>query len=161
MQIQDGKVVIMNYVLKDSSGEVIDSSQNGDFAYLHGANNIIPGLEKELLGKTSGDSFSVVVPPEEAYGERSDKLIQNVSKEMFKADSDIEVGMRFNAQASDGSTIIVTVADVDGDTVTIDGNHQLAGESLEFDVTVVEVRDASDEELAHGHVHGPGDDHHE
>jgi FKBP-type peptidyl-prolyl cis-trans isomerase SlyD len=154
MQIQDQKVVTLDYTLKDQNGNVLDSTDGrGDFAYLHGAKNIIPGLESALEGKTSGDEVSVVLQPEEAYGQRDDALTKVVSRDVFDTDEDLKVGMQFRTQLSDGSNIVVTVIDIDNDKITIDGNHPLAGAVLDFDVKVINVRDATDEEVSHGHVH--------
>ena len=156
MTISQNSVVIMNYTLTDDKGNKLDESQDGSFAYLHGAQNIIPGLEKELEGKQAGESMTVTVSPAEGYGERNDAMVQKVSREMFDEGGDIQVGMQFHAQSPDGQTIVVTITEVDGDDITIDGNHPLAGVTLNFDVSIVDVRDATEDELAHGHVHGTG-----
>ena len=156
MTIAENKVVTLHYTLTDDAGTVIDKSDDGSFLYLHGASNIIPGLENALTGKSSGDELKVTVSPEEGYGERDDARKEEVPREMFPADTDIEPGMQFHAEGPEGQMITVTVAEVSDDTVTVDGNHPLAGVQLNFDVKVVEVRDASAEELEHGHVHGPG-----
>lgn len=156
MQIADNHVVSINYVLKNDSGEVIDSSENnGPLAYLHGHNNIIPGLENALAGRASGEEFTVTVPPAEAYGERDESMIQSVPREMFQGVDEIEPGMKFQAQTQAGVQV-VTVLEVDGDQIKLDGNHEMAGQTLHFDIAVVDVRDANEEELSHGHVHGPG-----
>ena len=160
MQIENDKVVTINYTLKDDDGNVIDSAQDGSFAYLHGAANIIPGLEQALEGKTEGESLSVSIEPANGYGERNDNLTQVVSKDMFEENQDIQVGMQFHAAAPDGQPMVVTVTKVEDNDVTVDANHPLAGVNLNFDVDVVGVRDASDEEMEHGHVHGPGGHHH-
>ncbi|HHH47101.1 MAG TPA: peptidylprolyl isomerase [Thiotrichales bacterium] len=154
MQVSDQKVVTLNYVLKDDEGNTMDASQDGTFSYLHGAQNIIPGLENALTGKQPGDTFSVAIPAAEAYGERDPGRIQAVPREMFPADIDIQPGMQFQAQGPEGQTMMVTVAEVREDVVVVDGNHPLAGVALNFEVEVVDVRDATAEELAHGHVHG-------
>lgn len=160
MQIDTHKVVTLNYTLTDSDGNVIDQSNDGSFAYLHGANNIIPGLENALAGKKAGDNLDVSVPPAEGYGERDNGKTQDVPRDMFPQDTDIEPGMQFHAQGPNGESIVVTVTAVSEDTVTVDGNHPLAGVELNFAVEVVHVRDASQEEIEHGHVHGPGGHHH-
>jgi FKBP-type peptidyl-prolyl cis-trans isomerase SlyD len=160
MQIEARKVVTLNYTLTDKDGNVIDQSGDASFAYLHGANNIIPGLENALEGKSAGDSLNVSVNPEEGYGERDPAKAQSVPRNMFPEDTDIEVGMQFHAQGPNGETLVVTVAAVEEDVITVDGNHPLAGEQLNFAVEVLEVREASEEELEHGHVHGPGGHHH-
>ncbi len=162
MQIADQKVVTLDYTLKDDEGTLIDSSEGrGDFIYLHGARNIVAGLENALLGKTANDEVSVAVQPEEGYGERDDELLQTVPKEMFEEEAEINVGMQFHAQSPEGEMMIVTVVELDGDNVVIDGNHPLAGVSLNFDVKVIAVRDASAEELEHGHAHDPNGEHHD
>jgi FKBP-type peptidyl-prolyl cis-trans isomerase SlyD len=160
MQIGKHNVVTIHYTLKDDSGNMMESSQGGaPMAYLHGANNIIPGLEAALEGKAIGDDVSVRIPPEEAYGVRDDSKTQAVPREMF-GEQEVNVGAQFHAQSPDGGHITVTVVEVADNEVTVDANHPLAGMHLNFDVTVVEVRDATPEELEHGHVHGPeGHDH--
>lgn len=155
MTIAENKVITLHYTLTDDAGAVIDQSTDGSFLYLHGASNIIPGLENALTGKSAGDELKVTVEPEEGYGLRDDSRLESVPREMFPEDAEIEVGAQFHAQDPEGQMITVTVAGVEGDTVSIDGNHPLAGVQLNFDVKVVEVRDASAEELEHGHVHGP------
>lgn len=156
MQIAENKVVTLNYTLTDDSGKVIDESKDGSFVYLHGAHNIIPGLEDALAGRSTGDTVDVSVPPEKAYGVRDPSRIQSASREMFPADTEIEPGMQFHAQGPEGQSVVIMVVSVEGDTVTIDGNHPLAGVQLNFDVEIVEVRDATAQEIEHGHVHGPG-----
>ncbi|HFD81123.1 MAG TPA: peptidylprolyl isomerase [Gammaproteobacteria bacterium] len=156
MQVESRKVVTLKYTLTDDEGNVIDQSSDGSFAYLHGANNIIPGLENALTGKQAGDELQVSVSPEEGYGERDASKTQAVPREMFPQDTEIEPGMQFHAQGPNGETVVVTVTAVDAETVTVDGNHPLAGVPLNFAVEIVDVRDASPEELEHGHVHGPG-----
>lgn len=161
MQITANKVVTIDYTLTDEQGQIIDSSQGRDpLAYLHGFNNIIPGLEDALEGRKSGDSLNVVVAPADAYGERNEALVQKVSRALFEDANGLEVGMRFQSISEQG-VHLVTVVEVTDDTVTVDANHPLAGLTLNFDVTVVDVRDATDEELEHGHVHGPGGHHHD
>ncbi|MEC9482045.1 MAG: peptidylprolyl isomerase [Halomonas sp.] len=156
MQVQNDHVVSIDYTLKNDAGEVMDTSeQNGPLAYLHGHQNIIPGLEKALDEKAVGDSFTVSIEPADAYGERDERMIQTVPRSMFQGVDEIEPGMRFQAQTEGGVTV-VTIKEVNGDEITLDGNHELAGETLHFDVEVKDVRPASEEELEHGHVHGPG-----
>lgn len=161
MQIAQDKVVLIHYTLTNDGGEVLDSSSgNAPLAYLHGQGNIIPGLEKALEGKQAGDKLEVKVAPAEGYGERDDKLVQQVPRRAFGGVQNVQPGMQFHAQTSQGQTRVVTVKNVIGDMVTVDGNHPLAGEHLTFAVEVTEVRDATEEELSHGHVHGPGGHHH-
>ncbi|MEI6542441.1 MAG: peptidylprolyl isomerase [Methylococcales bacterium] len=156
MQVADNTAVSIHYTLTNDEGEVLDSSADGDaLVFLQGSGNIISGLENALAGKTVGDKFNVRIPPEEAYGELEDGLVDVLSREMFEGIDDIQVGMQFHADVSSGSGI-VTVVHIDGDNITIDGNHPLAGVALTFDVEVVDVRPATAEELSHGHIHGEG-----
>ena len=159
MTININKVVTLDYTLTDDHGEILDQSSNGQFAYLHGANNIIPGLENALTGKKAGDSLTVKVSPELGYGQRDEKLSQVVGIDMFESPDDVEVGLQFHAESGDGNRIVITVTKVEGSEVTIDGNHPLAGVSLNFDVKVVAVRDATEQEMTHKHVHAHGHDH--
>ncbi|MBD8492426.1 FKBP-type peptidyl-prolyl cis-trans isomerase [Pseudomonas syringae] len=161
MPIAAKKAVSIDYTLTNDAGEVIDSSSGGaPLVYLHGAGNIIPGLEKALEGKDIGDELNVSIEPEDAYGEYSAELVSTLSRSMFEGVDELEVGMQFHASGPDGSMQIVTIRDLDGDDVTIDGNHPLAGQRLTFQVKVVDIREASEEEIAHGHVHGEGGHHH-
>ena len=161
MQIENDKVVTINYTLTDDAGTIIDQSQDSTFSYLHGAQNIIPGLEDALHGKQAEDKLQVTIEPEKAYGERDDSQIQAVPREMFPEDVDIEAGMTFHAESPDGAPVTVTVTEVSDATVTVDGNHPLAGQTLNFDVEVIGVREAGEQELEHGHVHGPDGHHHD
>ncbi|WP_151703460.1 FKBP-type peptidyl-prolyl cis-trans isomerase [Nitrincola alkalilacustris] len=152
MQIAENTVVSIHYTLSNTAGEVMDSSEGQDpLAYLHGANNIIPGLENALVGKVSGDSLQVVVEPDQAYGEVREELIQSVDRSNFVDIAEIQVGMQFMAQTPWGEQP-VTVVEVEGDNIVLDGNHPLAGQTLTFDVKVVDVREATAEELTEGHV---------
>jgi FKBP-type peptidyl-prolyl cis-trans isomerase SlyD len=156
MSITVNKVVTLDYTLTDDEGTVVDKSEGGNFLYLHGASNIIPGLEQALEGKAAGDELTVAVEPKDGYGERNDEMTQVVPREMFDSETEIQPGMQFHAQSPDGQMLVVTVVDVNDEKVTVDGNHPLAGVNLNFDVKVVDVRDATQEELDHGHVHGTG-----
>lgn len=155
MQIESNSVVTLHYTLKDNDGNIIDQSDDGSFLYMHGAMNIIPGLENALAGKSAGDEISVKVSPEEGYGEKDDDRIQEVPKNMFDSAEEIKVGVQFHAQGPDGNAVVVTVIEVKDEAVVIDGNHALAGVELNFEVKIVDVREASEEEVEHGHVHGP------
>ena len=157
MTITQHKVVTIHYKVTDvESGEVIDSSEGGaPMVYMHGAQNIIPGLEAALEGKAVGDEIEVTVAPADAYGEYSDERIQQVPMEAFQGVEKVEPGMAFTAQTEHGPVNLI-VTEVDETTVTVDANHPLAGKALKFEVTISEVRDASEEEVAHGHVHGEG-----
>lgn len=161
MLIAQDTVVLIHYTLTDAAGKVLDSSAGGDpLAYLHGQGSLVAGLEKALDGKQAGDKLQVRVEPSEGYGVRDDALVQQVPRRAFGSVSDVKPGMQFHAQSSEGQMRVVTVTRVQGDMVTVDGNHPLAGEVLNFDVEVTEVREATGEELEHGHVHGPGGHHH-
>ena len=160
MKISSNSVVTIDYVLRDESGNTLDSVSDGSFSYLHGAGNIIPGLERELVDKVVNDEISVTIEPVDAYGERDPSMQQVVSKEMFDNPDDIAVGSQFHASTPEGDPLVITVMAVEENNVTIDGNHPLAGERLQFDVKVIDVRDATAEEIAHGHAHGPDDHHH-
>src|SRR5215472_1615262 len=146
----------MYYTVKNDSGEVLDRSDKDEpISYLHGTGGIVPGLESALAGKVAGDRVTVAVPAAQGYGERDPTLVQQLPRRAFAGVSVIEPGMRFEAHSEHGART-VTVVRVQGDMVTIDGNHPLAGQNLNFDVEIAGVREASAEELTHGHVHGPG-----
>lgn len=160
MEIAKNKVVGMDYTLTSNDGSVIDSSKNhGPLFFIFGLGHIIPGLETALLGKKKGDALKVSVQPKDGYGEREDELVQDVPRQQFDAPEGIQIGMQFEVQTEQGG-LVVTVTKVTDSHITVDGNHPLAGETLNFDVSIVDVREATAEELAHGHVHGPGGHHH-
>ena len=160
MNISENCVASFHYTLTDGAGKVLDSSDGHEpLSYLHGAGNIIPGLEDALVGKAVGDKLNVFVNAAEAYGLRDDSLVQELPSNMFSGIDNIEVGMDFHAETEQGLQV-VTVTKVEGDQVTIDGNHPLAGVDLNFDVEITEVRAATEEELNHGHAHGAGGHHH-
>lgn len=160
MLIRDNSVVSFHYRLTNDAGELLDASAaDSPLTYLHGAGNIIPGLETELAGKNAGAELSVTVQPEDGYGVHRADLVQDVPRQAFPDPDQLEPGMQFNAQSERGALPVV-VTRVDADTVTVDGNHPLAGQVLHFAVTITEVRDALPEEIAHGHAHGAGGHHH-
>jgi len=160
MSITQDQVVSIHYTLKDDDGTVIDRSAEGEpLAYLHGRGNLIPGLERELTGKNTGDRLQVRIAPADAYGEYDRALVQRVPRRALKGIADVRVGMRLQAQTPEGAHA-VTVTDISGDMVTLDGNHPLAGKNLNFEVEVAGTRAATEEELSHGHVHGAGGHHH-
>lgn len=160
MRIADNVAVFIHYTLTDDEGVVIDSSEGDEpLGYLHGQGNIIPGLEKALVGKQVGDKLDVVVTPEEGYGVYDDDLLEVVPRSTFKGIKKLEPGMEFQARSDEGEQMY-TVVSIEGDEVTIDGNHPLAGETLHFQVEITDVREATAEELEHGHVHdGDGHEH--
>jgi len=154
MKNTENPVVSIHYTLTNKAGEQLDSSIGAEpLTYLHGAGNIIPGLENALADKTVGDKLTVTIEPEDAYGERNEEHIQTVPREMFQGIDNIEVGMQFQADSSNGPAV-VTITGVEGDNVTVDGNHPLAGEQLTFDVEITEIRSATETEMEHGHIHG-------
>jgi FKBP-type peptidyl-prolyl cis-trans isomerase SlyD len=156
MQVEKNKVVSIHYTLKDDDGKMLDSSQGRDpLVYLHGNGNLISGMEEGLEGKQPGDKLDLKIPSDKGYGNRNDSLVQDVPKSAF-GEQEVKPGMQFNTQS--GHT--VTVTNVGSENVTVDGNHPLAGMDLNFDVEVVSVREATPEELEHGHVHGAGGQQH-
>jgi FKBP-type peptidyl-prolyl cis-trans isomerase SlyD len=160
MQIAQNSVAAFHYTLTDDQGTVIDSSEGREpLTYLHGSGQIVPGLEKQMEGRAAGDRFNAHVAPEEGYGVHHAELMQEVPRESFQGVDDIQPGMQFQGRGPQGE-INVTVTRVDADKVSIDGNHPLAGKTLHFAIEVTDVRAASEEELAHGHVHGAGGHHH-
>jgi len=160
MKIAKDKVVGIDYTLRDSKGEILDRSEAGSpLLYLHGNGNLVDGLERARAGRVAGDALRVNVAPADGYGERDDSLRMSVGRDRFENGADLREGMRFRGGTPDGSTVF-TVVGFDGDDVLLDGNHPLAGESLDFEIKVVEVRDATAEEISHGHVHGQGGHHH-
>ncbi len=162
MQIQKDKVVSIDYTLTNDEGQVLDSSEGREpLAYLHGSGNIIPGLEKALEGRSEGDELEVKVSPEEGYGVRDESKLTQVPREMFADAGEVQIGAQYYAQGPNGEVVTVTVVGADEENVSIDANHPLAGQNLNFAVTVREVRDATEEELSHGHAHGAGGHHHE
>jgi FKBP-type peptidyl-prolyl cis-trans isomerase SlyD len=152
--IGGNSVVSIHYKLTDNDGNVIDTSEGAEpLTYLHGVGNLIPGLEKELVGKVENDALTVKVQPAEGYGEVMEELIESAPKVAFQGVDNIEAGMSFEAQNPNGEMQRIVVKKVEGDVVTVDANHPLAGVELNFDVTIISVREATEEEVAHGHVH--------
>ena len=157
MTIKENSAVSFHYTLTGDDGQTLDSSAGKDpLAYLHGAGNIIPGLESALEGKAVGDAMVVAVTAAEGYGEVQQELIQEVPRDAFQGVDSIEVGMQFEAQTGQGGNVPVTVTAVTDEVVTVDGNHPLAGKNLNFDVSIEDVREATEEELEQGHVNGAG-----
>jgi FKBP-type peptidyl-prolyl cis-trans isomerase SlyD len=160
MKIEKDKVVSIEYTLRDDNGEILDSSEGREpLAYLHGNGNLIPGLEAQLEGRSANESLKVAVAPADGYGEFDSAQIVEVPRDQFTGVADLAVGMQFTASGPEGQRI-VTVTKVGLETVTVDGNHPLAGQTLNFDVKIVDVREATADELSHGHVHGAGGHHH-
>lgn len=156
MLISKNKVASIHYTLRDDEGTIIDSSEGKDpLHYLHGAGNLIQGMEEGLEGKTKGEKLNLNIDPEKGYGEKDETLIQKVPRSAF-GDQEVKPGMRFSTNQGG----VVTITEVNLDSITVDGNHPLAGVPLNFAVEVVDVRNATEEEITHGHVHGPGGHHH-
>ena len=156
MKISSNKVVVMHYAVSDSEGTLIDSSYDHQpLAVIHGTGYLIPGLEDALVDHQAGDKFGVSVKAQQAYGERNDNFVQSVPKAMFEGIEDLDIGTQLRATTDDGEQTVIVI-DVSDDEITVDGNHPLAGIDLNFDVEILEVRDATEEELSHGHVHGEG-----
>jgi FKBP-type peptidyl-prolyl cis-trans isomerase SlyD len=160
VKIEADRVVTIHYTLKDDGGAVLDSSAGGEpLAYIQGHGNLVPGLERALEGQEDGKTVAVVVAPADGYGERDESLLQRVPKRALQGAGELKKGMQFQARTDDGMRLF-TVTAVVGDMVTLDGNHPLADQTLHFDVQIVGVREATTEELEHGHVHGAGGHHH-
>jgi len=156
-----GKVVSFNYTLTDPGGDVLDqSAPDQPMDYLHGAQNIVPGLEDQMAGKKVGDSFEAVVAPADGYGIANPMGIQEVPRHAFPAEMDLQPGMQFVSKDDDGEMTPFWVAEIKDEAVMIDLNHPLAGVTLHFQVELTGIRDASDEEQSHGHPHGPDGHHH-
>lgn len=159
--ITAGKVVSIHYTLTDDDGEVLDSSKGrAPLDYLHGASNIVPGLESGLAGRHVGEAFVVDVKPEEGYGVHDPRGVQRVPRQAFPDDIDLEPGMQFSAEDQRGGQTTIWIVGVESDQIVIDMNHPLAGKTLHFQVSIAGVRDATQEEVSHGHPHGPHGHHH-
>jgi FKBP-type peptidyl-prolyl cis-trans isomerase SlyD len=159
MKVKNDNVVSFHYTLKNNQGDIIDDSADSTpLDYLHGHGNIIAGLENELAGKEAGDHINVTLPPEKAYGGHNPSLVQKVAQNDLQGIVEIQVGMQLQVDTNDGPAVVF-VTEIVGDQITLDGNHPLAGETLHFEVEVVEIREATQEELTHGHAHQPGGHH--
>jgi FKBP-type peptidyl-prolyl cis-trans isomerase SlyD len=160
MKITQDSVVSFHYTLKGEDGSLIDQSDGEPLAYLHGHGQIVPGLERELTGRIAGDKLQVRVSPAEGYGEYSAEMVQQIPRDAFSRITGLHVGMELQTRTRTGHPATVVVKEIGPESVTVDGNHALAGKTLFFDVEIAEVRSASEEELSHQHVHGPGGHHH-
>ncbi len=162
MVIADKTVVRIDYTLRNKGGEILDSSDGGEpLVYIHGASQIVPGLERELTGLAAGDAKDVVVQPEDGYGVPDPQGIFGIPRTAFPPEATIEVGQAFVGEDDEGQAVPVRVIEVREDSIVVDANHPLAGETLYFHVDIRDVRDATLEELQHGHAHGPGAHHHD
>jgi len=159
MKIAANTVVSLEYVLKDDSGEILDSSDGEPLEYLHGHGQLVPGLERELEGKKAGDALDVKVPPKYAYGEHDPEHVIEVERGELPEDLVPEVGMELTTEGPDGEPLTMWITEINDEVVILDGNHPLAGQTLFFNVEVRDVRAATEEELSHGHVHGEGHEH--
>jgi FKBP-type peptidyl-prolyl cis-trans isomerase SlyD len=147
------------YKLSNDAGTILDqSTEDNPLIYLHGQGNIVIGLENALTGKTIGDTLDITVTPDEGYGNREDYMVETVNRSMFEGLDEISIGKQFHAEGNTGP-VVVTVTKIEGDEITIDGNHPLAGENLNFAIEVLAIREATEDELTHGHIHGPGCQH--
>ncbi|VAW64601.1 FKBP-type peptidyl-prolyl cis-trans isomerase SlyD [hydrothermal vent metagenome] len=156
MKITTDMAITLNYTLKDNDGKTIDESKDSSFIYLHGHGNIIPGLEAALNDRQAGESFDLVLEPADAYGDYNPAITQTIDRQAF-GDEKIEVGMQFHAEGDDGNPVLITVSEINGDKITIDGNPPLAGVTLNYAVDIIDVRQATKEELSHGHIHAHGE----
>lgn len=156
LTIAPNRVAAFHYTLTDDAGTVLDRSADEPMVYLHGHHNIVPGLERQMEGMASGDKKKVSVSPADGYGERQEGMTQPVPRGQFPPGTELQVGMPLHAQGQDGNTMVVWIEAIEGDTIFVTANHPLAGVTLHFEVEVTDVRDATDEERAHGHAHGPG-----
>ncbi|MEO0899801.1 MAG: peptidylprolyl isomerase [Bacteroidota bacterium] len=157
MKIAEKTVVSLNYTLKNAAGQILDTSEGREpLVYMHGVGALIPGLEKDLTGKEKGEKFQAVVEAKDAYGEVNQELIKVVNKSGFQGDEELKVGMQVQISTDTGHNHIASVTAIEGENVTLDLNHPLAGQQLFFDVEVVDIREATAEEIDHGHPHGPG-----
>lgn len=157
--VENGVVVSIEYTLKNGDGDLLDKSEGSPLSYLHGASNIVPGLESELTGKKLGDKLHVEIAPADGYGEVQGPGAQPIDRSSFPADAPLHAGMSFMIETEEGP-MPLWITEVKDDVVLVDGNHPLAGVTLQFSVEIVELREASEEEIAHGHPHGPGGHHH-
>lgn len=156
MKIENKRVVQIHYTLKDDQGEILDSSAGkSPLPYIHGIGALIPGLEKQLLGKQAGDKFTAVVAPAEGYGEYDEEQVFEVPASEFEGDDELQLGMQIQLDTESGPAI-ATIVNMEEDIITLDLNHPLAGTTLNFEVEIVEVREATKQELDHGHVHTHG-----
>ena len=156
MKIASGRIVSLDYRLHLGDGDIVDESLPGDpFVYLHGAGQVVPGLERGLEGLIVGDERNLVVEPQDGYGEYQTDGVQEVPRNAFPREVQLEVGQQFEARSPNGDTFPMIVKELRRESILVDLNHPLAGRTLHFDVRVLAVRDATQAELAHGHAHGP------
>ena len=161
MTITKDKVATIHYTLKDDQGTLIESSVGKEpLLYLHGTGNLITGLENALEGRKKGETVKVTVAPAEGYGDRDNELVEEVAKDEFESDEELEIGKEFQYDDEEGNVYHVRITAIGEQTITVDGNHPLAGKTLNFEVEIIDIRDATKEEKEHGHIHGEGGHHH-
>lgn len=161
MPLKPNQVVTIHFTVKDELGEIVDQTEsNQPFSFLSGKNQILPALEEEIGNMIIGSKKNITLKPSEAYGEYMPEAVQIVNRKDFPPDMELEEGMNFMANTPEGNQVPFIVTQIEGNNITIDFNHPLAGETLLFDVELIDMREATQEELAHGHSHGNGDGHH-
>ena len=161
MALESNKVISFNYTVKDDNGQMLDSNmKDGPYTFLTGRNQVLPGLEKVLGGMIIGSKKNIKLLAAEAYGEYDEGAIQTVKREFFPEEAELETGLTYYAHTPEGKHLQFVITKIENDDITVNFNHPLAGKDLMFDVELLDVRDATPEEISHGHVHGPGGHHH-
>jgi FKBP-type peptidyl-prolyl cis-trans isomerase SlyD len=161
MALQVNKVVTFNYVLKDENGELLDSTEKGGpFSFISGNHQILPGLEEAIGNMIIGSKKNIKLAAADAYGEYDENAVQKINRSLFPEEAELEIGMTYFAHSPEGQHLQFVITKIENEDITVNFNHPLAGKNLEFDVELLDVRDATPEEISHGHVHGPGGHHH-
>lgn len=161
MALMTNKVITINYTLKDKEGNLLDSTDNGGpFSFITGNMQVLPGLEEALVSMIIGSKKNIKLAAADAYGEYDENAIQKVNRSLFPEEAELETGMTYFAHSPEGQHIQFVITKIENEDITVNFNHPLAGKNLEFDVELLDVRDATPEEISHGHVHGPGGHHH-
>lgn len=161
MALMTNKVITINYTLKDKEGNLLDSTDNGGpFSFITGNMQVLPGLEEALVSMIIGSKKNIKLAAADAYGEYDENAIQKVNRSLFPEEAELETGMTYFAHSPEGQHFQFVITKIENDDITVNFNHPLAGKNLEFDVELLDVRDATPEEISHGHVHGPGGHHH-
>ena len=161
MALQEKKVIIFNYTLKDENGEMLDSTEKGGpFSFVTGNQQVLPGLEDALSRMIIGSKKNIKLAAADAYGEYDEGAVQKVKRNLFPEEAELEIGTSYFAHSPEGQHLQFIITEIEDDVITANFNHPLAGKDLEFDVELLDIRDATPEEISHGHVHGPGGHHH-
>lgn len=161
MALQANKVVTFNYILKDENGELLDSTEKGGpFSFISGNHQILPGLEEAIGNMIIGSKKNIKLAAADAYGEYDENAVQKINRSLFPEEAELEIGMTYFAHSPEGQHLQFVITKIENEDITVNFNHPLAGKNLEFDVELLDVRDATPEEISHGHVHGPGGHHH-